>query len=126
MRAGFSEEPGPLCLCSAAQITSAEPLCVAPAELLAEAGALVTGVMVMGALAESVVVGVDEGGVEEADPLGVGSGDGDAGGDDGGLVVGVLEDGLGEGDFDGVLDEPPDPFVPLGLSEGVLPPSGGP
>ena len=125
MRAGFSEEPGPLCLCSAAQITSAEPLCVAPAELLAEAGALVTGAVVMGALAESVVVGLDC----DADGDGVSDGGGDEGVDGGVDVdfVGVGEaDLVGEGDFDGVLDEPPDPFVPLGLSEGVLPPSGGP
>jgi hypothetical protein len=97
-------------------------------ELLVVAGALdEAGALEAGPLAESEVDG-DVGGSEVGGSEVGGSevGGSDVGGSEvGGLVVGLLV-GFFVGDLDGECDElPPDPFVPLGLSDGCPESDGG-
>jgi hypothetical protein len=113
------------------QITAPEALLAgALAEALVRSGAVEdAGAPEAGPLA---VVEVDGGPAlddVEADGEGEGLGDVDGDEDD---VLGFGDEGGGDvggldGDFDGELDEPPppDPFVPLGLSDGVPPVSDG-
>ena len=121
-RAGSVRTDPALPVCAEPQITAPEPLlCGALAELLVVAGALVeAGALEAGPLAEVDVDG---------DCVGVGVivGVGLLGEVDGavGDVLGLVGDvdGFGvddvDGGFVGELDElPPDPFVPLGLSDG--------
>jgi hypothetical protein len=105
------------------QITEpAEPLGV-PVPLVVPAGALdEAGALEAGPLAE-----VEVDGAVDVDSVGVGVGVGVGelelgGGDDGGLVGGVDVGGRELAECEGDVDvPPPDPLVPLGLSEGVLP-----
>jgi hypothetical protein len=98
-------------------------------ELLVVAGALdEAGALEAGPLAESEVDGDDGGGeVGGSDVGGSEVGGSDVGGLElvGGLVVGLVG-GFFVGDLDGECDElPPDPFVPLGLSDGCPESDGG-
>ena len=103
-------------MCNGPHITVPAPL---PAELLADSGEPVTGLLeLIGALAVSVLPGDDEALDDgEAEDEADGDADDELEDDEDGLLdVGLDEDGFEVGDFDGELDEPPEPFMPLGSS----------